>query len=69
MSDTSDRLANVVQRETWVVCLWPQRDDPNDSPPLEIVGPFTKVECERIEANLACKHRRKKITTRLPEWA
>lgn len=65
----TDRLAHVQPRQTYVICLWPHRDDPNDCPPLEIIGPFTKVECERIERSLGCKHRRKLITTNVPTWA
>lgn len=64
----TDRLAKVQPRQTFIIKLW-YINPVGVEPPIRILGPFTKHECERIEATLIRPFKREQITTEVPKWA
>ena len=61
---TSDRLAQVQPRITYVIHLWLE-----DAIGHKTIGPFTLAEVNKIQATLTCKHHTERITTDVPTWA
>jgi hypothetical protein len=63
------RLDRVQQRATYVLLLFVRGSDPDEDGPAHILGPYTRIECERVEQYLACEYRREQINTTVPTWA
>jgi len=67
-----DRLAKVQPRQTYIIKLWfikGQYEDWMEDSRCHIIGPFTRTECERIEATLTWAHKCEQITIDMPDWA
>ena len=61
---SEDRLRNVQPRSTYVIHLWKDGHIGH-----ETIGPFTRVETDRIAATLTCNYRVERIDSNIPDWA
>jgi hypothetical protein len=61
---SEDRLRHVQPRTTYVIHLWRDGDIGGTT-----IGPYTKIETERVVATLTVPHHVERIGTRVPAWA
>ena len=61
---SEDRLAQVQPRSTYVVHLWKDGHIGHVT-----IGPFTRVETDRLVTTLTCNYRVERIDSNVPDWA